>query len=265
MSEVPGLAVAADGAVLALTLERPDKGNAVTAEIAAGLIDAIETASQDDTTRVVIIRGQGKNFCSGFDISGNRGDGPQPRAGHMERRLAAGAHRLIETIQYAQVPVVTVVAGWAAGFGNVLALSGDYVVADTSAKFWVPFVGRGFTPDSGTTWILPRLVGMARAKDMVLRSRPVAAEEALRWGLISQVTEPGDLEAAAAAIVAELAAAATVSVGLAKQLLAQNSNATLSDSLRNEAMTEELAIRTADFKEGMRAFGERRGATFEGR
>jgi 2-(1,2-epoxy-1,2-dihydrophenyl)acetyl-CoA isomerase len=255
-----------EGPVLRITFDRPDRGNALTGPMVDEVIERIETAGAGDTARVIVVRGEGRHFCSGMDIApGGAGERDRPRAGHLERLLARGAHRLIEVIGDVQLPVVTVVRGYAAGIGLSIALSGDYVIADSTATFWAPFVGRGFTPDSGTTWLLPKLVGMARAKDMLLRSRPVDAEEARRWGLLSDVVAPDELDRVAASIVDEFARAATVSVGLAKSLLSQNAGVSLSEALRNEAVTEELAIRTGDFREGMKAFAARRPPDFTGR
>jgi 2-(1,2-epoxy-1,2-dihydrophenyl)acetyl-CoA isomerase len=171
---------------------------------------------------------------------------------------------MIEALDRVQLPVVAGVRGWAAGIGNMLALSADVVIAAPSAKFWVPFVLKGFTPDSGNTWLLPRLVGLARAKEMVLRGMPVSGEKAAAWGLVSECVGEEELDAAVMAVADELASAATVSVGLAKILLHRNLEVTLAAALQNEAVYEELAVRSDDFKEGMRSFSERRPPKYTG-
>ncbi len=269
---VAGLDVIPDGAVLRITLQRPDKRNAMTPAMFDGVTAAIEHTVADDAIRVVVIRGAGDHFCSGAQVgtpdreprAGDAKPG-RPRTGHLQRNLHASPHRMIRTLFEAEVPIVTGVQGYAAGIGNSLALAGDHAVAARSATFWVPFVGRGFTPDSGSTYLLPRLVGMARAKEMLLRGKQVDGERAAAWGLISEVVDDAALDDAVEAVVQEFATAATVSVGLAKQLLFRNLSGDLNAALEQEGLAEELAVRSDDFKEGMRAFVERRDPDYEGR
>ncbi len=147
----------------------------------------------------------------------------------------------------------------------MLALSADVVIATPSTKFWVPFVTKGFSPDSGNTWLLPRLVGLARAKEMVLRGEPIDGTKAADWGLISRCVAEDDLDAAAAEVVDGFVKAATISVGLAKTLLHNNLSVDLRSALHNEAIHEELALRSDDFKEGMRSFAQRRPPEYTGR
>ncbi|MFI5040379.1 MAG: enoyl-CoA hydratase/isomerase family protein [Acidimicrobiales bacterium] len=265
--------VSRDGPVLTLTLNRPQRKNALSADMVHTITDAVEGAGSDDVTRVVVLRAVGDDFCSGIDLvqSNRRDEGPtsdpgrtKPRAGHLQRSFHVGAHRMIEVLDGVQVPVVAGVRGWAAGIGNMLALSADVVIATPSARFWVPFVTKGFTPDSGNTWLLPRLVGLARAKEMVLRGKPVPGERAAAWGLVSECVAEEELESAVAAVVEELAGAATVSVGLAKTLLHRNLEVGLTAALQNEGIYEELAVRSDDFKEGMRAFAEKRPPSYTG-
>jgi 2-(1,2-epoxy-1,2-dihydrophenyl)acetyl-CoA isomerase len=255
---------------MTLCLNRPQRKNALSSDMIDVITAAIERASIDDETRVVVIRTAGENFCTGADLSQSnepRGDGlaEPPRTGHLQRRLHVSAHRLVETLASAQVPIVSSVRGWAAGLGLALAVSADVVVADTTARFWVPFVARGFTPDSATTWLLPRLVGVARAKEMILRGKPLDAKRAEEWGLISSCVEPELLDQCVAEVADEFTCAATVSVGLARTLLHQNLEVGLSQALKNEAIHEELAIRSRDFKEGMRSFAEKRNPNYTGR
>lgn len=264
----PGIVVEHADGVLTLTLDRPERKNALTAAMVATIADAVRAASTDDTTRAVLIRCNGPDFCSGIDLVQSNDRSAQtakPRTGHLQRRLSAGAHDMILALDAAQVPIVAAVRGWAAGVGNMLALSADVVIADTTARFWVPFVTKGFTPDSGNTWLLPRLVGLARAKEMVLRGTPIDAPRAEGWGLISRCVEPDDLDAVAAEVVDELRVAATVAIGLSRQLLHQNLAASLPAALHNEAVHEELAVRSDDFKEGMRAFAQKRPPGYTGR
>lgn len=267
-----------DSGALTLTLDRPARKNALTAGMIATLTGAIEDAADDDRVRVIVIRSEGRDFCTGIDlVESNRPgrgksravDGPttnptKPRAGHLQRSLGRGAHRLIQAVASVQIPVVCGVQGWAAGIGNSLALSADVTIAASSARFWVPFVSRGFTPDSATTWLLPRLVGVARAKQMLLLGKPVDGETAASWGLVSDCVPDDQLERAVAEVAAELKGAATVALGLTKALLLTNLESGLAAALQNEAIYEELGVRSDDFKEGLRAFSDKRPPEFTG-
>lgn len=268
----PNVQLVADGPVLRITFDNPRRKNALTLGMIDAVADAVEAAGSDDATRVIVLRATGDDFCTGIDLvesnppSGADGPGARakPRTGHLQRSFTYGAHRMIRALDAVQVPVVAGVRGWAAGIGNMLALSADVVVATPSAKFWVPFVTRGFTPDSGNTYLLPRLVGVARAKEMILRGKPVGGERAERWGLVSECVADDELDAAVEAVVEEFAAAATVSVGLAKTLLHRNLDCDLATALQNEGVYEELAVRSDDFKEGIRSFAEKRDPRYTG-
>jgi 2-(1,2-epoxy-1,2-dihydrophenyl)acetyl-CoA isomerase len=261
-----------DGPVRRITLDRAEKRNAMTIAMFDAVADAVDGAVADDAVRVIALRGAGDHFCSGAEIGGNPrardGDATppaRPRTGHLQRSLRASPHRMIRTLHDAELPVVTGVQGYAAGIGMALALAGDHVVAARSATFWVPFVARGFTPDSGTTYLLPRLIGVARAKEMILRGRRVDGETAAEWGLVSEVVDGADLDDAVEAVVREFAAGPTVALGLAKRLVHENATSDLAEALEREGITEELAIRSDDFKEGMRAFAQRRDPDYTGR
>ena len=149
--------------VLTLRLDRPDKRNAISDEMMAALIGAFERAAVDDAVRAVLLEGTGEHFCGGADIvARNAGDrDARPAPGSIQRRLPLQAHRLIPLILTTQKPVVCKVRGWAAGIGFQLALAADVCIAADDARFWEPFGERGFTPDSGATWMLPRRVGDA--------------------------------------------------------------------------------------------------------
>jgi 2-(1,2-epoxy-1,2-dihydrophenyl)acetyl-CoA isomerase len=253
-----------------IVLNRASRKNALTEGMIRTITDTVRHASADDVTRVVVIRSNGDDFCSGIDlVESNRPKESQaerikPRAGHLQRRLSTNSHEMILTMAAAQVPIVSAVRGWAAGIGNMLALSADVTIASPSAKFWVPFVTKGFTPDSGNTWLLPRLVGLARAKEMVLRGTPIDGERAAEWGLVNRCVAEDDLDATVAEVASGFASAATVSVGLARVLLHQNISVDLHAALQNEAIHEELAVRSDDFKEGMRAFAQKRPPDYTG-
>ncbi len=172
--------------VLTLRLDRPEKRNAVDDEMMLALVDAFDTAATDDRVRVIVLEGAGEHFCGGADIvarNANKAD-RRPRAGSIQRRLPTQAHRLIPQVCAIQVPVVAKVRGWAAGIGFQLALAADFTIAAGDARFWQPFAERGFTPDSGATWLLPRRVGDVRARELLLLGRALTGDEAAAWGAI---------------------------------------------------------------------------------
>lgn len=250
--------------IVTLTLARAERKNALTAEMVETIVAEVEGADARGEARVVVLRAEGNDFCSGYDL-GDSGTVRTARIGHLQRSFRHGVHRMIRAIDEAQVPVVASVRGWAAGIGNTLALSADFVIAADSARFWVPFAGRGFTPDSGNTYLLPRLIGLPRAKQMLMRSKVVDGRTAEAWGLVIECVPDDELDTAVDALVAELASAATVAVGLTKTLVHRNLEVGLTTALQNEGIYEELAVRSDDFKEGMRAFRDRRDPGYSGR
>jgi 2-(1,2-epoxy-1,2-dihydrophenyl)acetyl-CoA isomerase len=263
---VDGLRIALDGAVLQLTLDRPSKRNALDDGMVGGLIDAIDAAGHDARVRAIVLAGEGEHFCAGADIvARNAGSGARPRVGSIQRRVPSLAHRLVPLVLSVQVPVMCRVQGWAAGIGFHLALASDFTVAASDARFWEPFAQRGFTPDSAGTWLLPRLVGMVRARELLLLGRELDGTGAAAWGLIHAAV-PGDrLDAEVEALVDRLADGPTVALGLTKWLLRSGQTAALEAHLHDEALALELSSRSDDFREGMGAFKEKRRPDFTGR
>ncbi|WP_409435173.1 enoyl-CoA hydratase/isomerase family protein [Mycobacterium sp. SMC-14] len=254
-----------DGALLRLTLARPDRRNCLSASMTDALVKALTEAASDDTLRAIHIRGAGDDFCAGADwVATNAGD-QRPRTGDLLRRVPHGAHRVIELLQTIALPVVCSVRGWAVGLGCNLALAADFTVAATDAVFWEPFVARGFSPDSGSTWLLPRLVGLARARRMLLLGEQVSGASAQDWGLIHRAVAPADVDSAAEELLAALTQGPTVAIGLTKQALHYAQQATLPQALTQELFNLELSCRTGDFKEGLAAFAQRRPPGFTGR
>jgi len=266
-SEVPGLSIRRDGPVLRVALARPEKRNSLTREMIQGLLACVENAPDDESLRVIALSGEGDHFCGGADwVAGNRGDrSERPRVASIHRRTAREAHRLIQALLTVQLPVVCTVRGWAAGIGCHLALASDFALATHDARFWEPFVKRGFTPDSGGTWLTTRLVGVARAKQMLLLGREVTGEEAASWGMLHESAEAGELDAASEALIAELSEGATAAIGLTKYAIARSLELPLEHALELEAFSLEMSSRSLDFREGLAAFQDKRDPEYKGR
>jgi 2-(1,2-epoxy-1,2-dihydrophenyl)acetyl-CoA isomerase len=266
IDDVDGLLAQQDEGVLHLTLDRPRKRNAIDDVVVAALIAHLEAANQDEGVRAILLDGAGDDFCAGFDIVGrNAAEDTRPRVGSIQRRLPAQAHRLVPLMLSTQVPIVAAVRGWAAGLGFHLALAADLCVAASDARFWEPFVARGFTPDSGGTWLLPRLTGVARAKELLLLGRELSGEEAAAWGLVHRAVPAGELDTVAHDLVDQLAHGPTVTLGLTKWLVHQGTGLDLERHLASEAFAMELSSRSSDFREGMAALREKRPPRFDGR
>jgi 2-(1,2-epoxy-1,2-dihydrophenyl)acetyl-CoA isomerase len=267
-ADTGGLLVEQDGPVLRLTLDRPDKRNALSDAMVAGLIDAVDAAGRDEAVRAIVLAGHGDHFCSGADIvARNAPGGGRPRVGSIQRRLPSQAHRLIPLLLSVQVPVVCRVQGWAAGIGCQMALAADFTVVAHDARLWEPFSERGCTPDSGATWLLPRLAGVARARRMLLLGEALTGAEAAEQGVVHEAagTSPADLDAAVEALATRLAGGPTVALGLTKWLLLAGASQGLHEHLQDEAMALELSSRSEDFREGLAAFGDKRPPEFTGR
>jgi 2-(1,2-epoxy-1,2-dihydrophenyl)acetyl-CoA isomerase len=271
------VSAAHDGPILRIVLDRRGRRNSLSHHMIDQFVAALTEAATDDGLRAVHVRGAGDDFCSGADwvttntggqersVSGERSGAERPRTGDLVRRIPLTAHRVIELIQTIALPVVCTVRGWAVGLGCNLALAADFTVAADDAVFWEPFLARGFSPDSGSTWLLPRLVGVARARRMLLLGEKVSGTDAVDWGLIHHAAAAADLESATEELLARLAAGPTVALGLAKQAINAGQHATLDQAMKQELFNLELSSRTKDFKEGLAAFRDRRPPDFQGR
>lgn len=261
-----GLSAEVDGARLTLTIDRPSHRNALNDESMTAFIDNLVLAATSDELRVVVIRGAATDFCSGFDIVGrNTGSDIRPRTGSIQRRMPTQANRLIPLLLEVQLPVVCAVRGWAVGIGAQIALAADFTVTAHDAKWWYPFISRGFTPDSGSTWLLPRIVGPARARELLISGRRLSGAEAADWGMACSAVDDSGLDAVVDDLADELAQGPTVAIGLTKMLLNAGYSNTFTQQLADEAFAMELSSRSPDFREGLAAFSLRRAPNFKGR
>ena len=253
-----------DGDVLRVVLDRPSRRNSLNHAMTDVFVDVLTDAATDDSLRAIHIQGAGDDFCAGADWVATNSGG-RPRTGDLVRRIPHTANRIIELVHSIHLPVVCSVRGWAVGLGCNLALAADFTVAADDAVFWEPFVTRGFSPDSGSTWLVPRLAGLARAKEMLLLGEKVSATDAAEWGLIHRCVQSADLDATAEALASRLASGPTVAIGLAKQAIHHAQHASLTEAMTQELFNVELSCRTTDFKEGLAAFRGKRPPEFSGR
>jgi 2-(1,2-epoxy-1,2-dihydrophenyl)acetyl-CoA isomerase len=254
-----------DGPVLRVRLDRPDRRNSLTDPIVYALVDVFDAAGSDESVRVIHLTGSGEHFCSGFDL-GERVSGPdRPRVGSIHRRMNGHVNKLIPTMLSTQTPIVCTARGWVIGLGLDLALASDFTIVAEDARLWAPFTTFGFTPDSGASWLIPRLAGVARAKDMLLLGTKVAGADAAAWGLVHRAVPMADLDAAGEELVARLASAPTVAIGLTKLLVQRGLTADIERHLADESWAMEVSSRSEDFKEHGRATREKRDPDFGGR
>lgn len=252
-----------------ITLDRPEALNAVTADQRDRLIALLSAASQDPDVRALVLSATGRGFCTGADLRTRSGpDAPAPapsRPGDVARTIREGAQALVAAVLDCEKPVVAAVNGIAAGIGAHLALACDLVLAAESAKFIEVFVRRGLVPDGGGAYLLSRLVGVHKAKELVYFGDDIPAAEALALGLVNRVVPDEELEKTAREWAERLAAGPTRMYALTKNLFNRALESDRLTAFREEADAVELNMATEDSREGVRAFAERRPPRFQGR
>lgn len=259
------------GGVARITLNRPDAANAITPDQRNRMIELFEEASGDLRVRVVVLGAEGKHFCTGADLRVSRiPEAPRPEGapertmGDVGRNIRRGAQRLVASVLDCEKPVIAAVNGTAAGIGAHLALACDLIVAADTARFIEVFVRRGITPDGGGAYLLPRLIGLAKAKELVFFGDDLAAPDAERIGLINKCVPADQLGDAVDEWATRLAQAPTKAVSLSKWLLNRSLDSDRRAAFEDEAWAQELASRTEDFQEGVAAFVERREVRYRG-
>jgi 2-(1,2-epoxy-1,2-dihydrophenyl)acetyl-CoA isomerase len=250
----------ADGGVWWITLNRPDVKNAISPDQRDRVIELFEQAGADDAARCVVLTGSGGSFCSGADL---RGGGQQTDS--VADVIRKGAQRLIAAIMDCPKPVIAAVDGVAAGIGAHMALACDLVIATDSARLIEVFMRRALVPDGGGAYLLIRLLGPQKAKELVFFGDDVSAEQAEGIGLVNRVVPADELEATVKEWAARLANGPTKTLALAKKLLNTAHDVDRATAFEAEAMAQEENMKTEDAKEGVRSFVERRKPEFKGR
>lgn len=252
---------ARDGDVLTITLNRPDRLNAASLAMADEINAALD---QLDGARAILITGAGRAFCSGADLH-SRGDASIAGGSAPYAALTQHYNPLMMKLARLPVPVVTAVNGPAAGIGCSLALASDFAMAGTSAYFLQAFVNIGLVPDGGASWMLPRLIGKARATEMMLLGEKIGAEKAENWGLIYRCVDDAVLMDEAMALAKRLAGGPTLAIGIMRRNIAAALDADYASALLAEAEGQRIAGASADAIEGAMSFLQKRKAVFQGR
>jgi 2-(1,2-epoxy-1,2-dihydrophenyl)acetyl-CoA isomerase len=261
VSSQPVLLDRFENGVLTLTLNRPERLNALNGALIEALAAGIKRARTDPECRAVLITGAGRGFCAGADLA-NRAFAPGDARPDLGQALEKGLNPIIRGIRNLPKPVVCAVNGPAAGAGANIALACDIVLAAKSAQFLQAFARIGLIPDAGGTFVLPRLIGDARARALMMLAEPIAAEQAQAIGMIYRAVDDEDLMGESHTVAERLAAASTHALGLMKRALAASPTNSLDDQLDLERDLQREAGASDDYMEGVRAFLEKRPANF---
>jgi 2-(1,2-epoxy-1,2-dihydrophenyl)acetyl-CoA isomerase len=257
---VPDLRLEIADAVATITLDRPDALNALTVPLKEELLAAFEAVAADSAVRAVVLTGAGRAFCAGQDLR----ERLEPDAAPLDTEIRVRYNPLIRAMRMFPKPIVGAINGIAAGAGASLAFACDIRLAAEGASFLLAFGRVALIPDSGATWLLPRLIGGAKAAELALTNEPLSAVDAERFGLVARIVPADELAAEAHALAVRLAAGAPRAIALTKHALEASWDASLEDQLASEAVLQGLAGSTADHAEGLAAFLERRPPRFTG-
>ncbi|MDX2826130.1 enoyl-CoA hydratase-related protein [Streptomyces ipomoeae] len=256
---------ATDNAVSWITLNRPEAMNAITPDQRERLIRLLSDASADPAVRAVVITATGRGFCAGADLRGASAGTDDRVPGDVARTIRLGAQRLISAVLDCEKPVIAAVNGTAAGIGAHLAFACDLVLAAEEARFIEVFVRRGLVPDGGGAYLLPRLIGLHRTKELMFFGDALPAADAERLGLVNRVVPAQDLEKTARDWAERLATGPTRALALTKQLVNASLDTDRATAFTAEAAAQEINMTTADARKGVASFVERRTPRYEGR
>jgi 2-(1,2-epoxy-1,2-dihydrophenyl)acetyl-CoA isomerase len=259
---MPPILITSTGGVRTITLNRPERLNAIDPELADALPGAIDEAAHDDAVRVVVITGAGRGFCSGLDISSPPRLPDATRVDRLDPLAWVG--RWVTTLVACEKPVIAAINGVAAGAGFGLALASDIRLMAAGARVTAGYVRRALSPDTGVSYFLPRLVGLSRATEILFTGREVDSAESERIGLAAAVFPDDQFSSGVAEYAARLAAGPPIAFALTKRLLAASFDATLAVQLERELTYIKACFASSDAAEALRAFSEKRKPTFSG-
>jgi len=260
------LLTSSQGAIFEITLNRPQSLNALNEEMMQELSSTLDNVARDSSIRCLMFKGAGASFMAGGDVKMFHQELGRSSAQLHERfqQFVGALHPLIEKLANLRVPVVAGVQGAVAGFGVSLTMLCDFVVAADDNYFTLAYIHLGTTPDGSSTWFLPRLVGLRRAKEIAMLGERIPAAEAQRWGLVYKVVPRASLESETASLAARLAAGPTRAYGNTKLLLQSSFNHSLHEQMDFEVSSFAECASNPDFAEGVKAFVERRKPQFKG-
>ncbi|MEB3062722.1 enoyl-CoA hydratase/isomerase family protein [[Mycobacterium] zoologicum] len=266
MSSEPAILSDIAGGVLTITLNRPDAANALRPDDRDELIFLLAAADADEKVRVVVLRANGKHFCAGADVGALavRRATVEKRVMDPMRRIMNGAQKLVSSVLDCNKPVIAAVQGAATGIGAHLAYAADLVIATENAYFAESFVKRGLVVDGGGCYLLPRRIGMQKAKEMTFFGDRLTAAEAATLGLVNRVVEADELDTAVADFAGRLATAPTSAIAFTKRLLNDSPDTDRTGAFVAEAMAQEIQSYSHDSKDGVKAFTEKRPPEFTG-
>ena len=254
-----------------ITLNRPDAANAITYQQRNRVIELLETASADYHVRAVVITAAGeRHFCTGADLRAAQpeiarpSDAPDIPSGHVSRNIRVGAQKLVAAILDCEKPVIGAINGTAAGIGAHIALACDLVIAADNAKFIEVFVRRGIIPDGGGAYLLPRTIGLQKAKELMFFGDELPVEEAARLGIVNKIVPADELQAAAQEWASRLATGPTRAISMTKWLLNRSLDSDRAGAFYEESYAQELMMNSFDANEGVNAFKQRRDPTYKG-
>jgi len=262
MAEFENLILDITEGLATITFNRPDRLNALNAGLKADILAAVrKIGKRHSGVRCLLLTGAGRGFCAGADLAESNLGGQGVDSGSM---LMDTYHPILQELAALEMPVVSAVNGVAAGAGMSLAIAADIVVAAKSAYFLQAFINIGLVPDAGSTYVLPRLIGDARARAMMMLGEKLDAETAASWGLIHSVVDDNDLMDKTLEIASKLAAGPTLALSAIRKLMASTATNGFSQQLQAEAMSQRMASQTSDCVEGVTAFIQKRKAAFKG-
>jgi 2-(1,2-epoxy-1,2-dihydrophenyl)acetyl-CoA isomerase len=254
-----------EDSVATITLNRLEKSNAFDDQMISEMREALKDVERDASVRCVVLTGAGKNFCAGQDLGAILDRYNQPEGVQFRKHLQRGYNLMVAKIRTMEKPVLAAINGAAAGAGLGLACACDLRHASENARFRMAFIGIALSPDSATSFLLPRIIGLGRAMEMAITNELIDAQKALSYGLVNRVFAPDELIPKTLEFARELAKAPTKSIGLTKRAFNRSMTTDLEGALDYEGYLQEIAGKSRDHQEGVKAFLEKRAAVYEGR